>query len=124
MKKYIFGIFAFAFALATVAFTTPKKLATKDFKFIGLTSDQDQVQDPHMWQDVSTLACDGGDVQACRINTIDEDYYHEIGTSGVFELNEDNVEGTAVFEIEALLKSGGTTYYVNDVTTGTIDNKQ
>jgi hypothetical protein len=124
MKRYLFGLFALVFACAAVAFTTPKKLATKNFKFIGLTTSQTQVNDGHKWEEVSSLTCTGGDVQACVINTVSDVYYHFDSGAGVDVLN--NAADAVGTDLRETITStlNGTTYFVATATSGSIDNKQ
>jgi hypothetical protein len=69
MKKYLFGIFAVAFALAIASFTTSERsLTTKIYKFNS--TNLTDASDPLSWQDVSEIGapqCEEGSALPCRV---------------------------------------------------------
>jgi hypothetical protein len=134
MKKYLFGLFAIALAIGFSAFTmSAKKLTTADFIFdetLGSRTVLSDIQDPLNYKEATTESCTGGDEVACRINGVDQNYWHT--SNGVKLLNASSADfdsGTdAVMSITAgTFHINGTTdtYYVSTASSFSgLDNKQ
>lgn len=122
MKKYVFGIFAVLFALATVAFTHAPRL-NKNFRLSVTPSSSGAVSQAHNWVETSDLTCDGGDVQACVITGVSEVYYHFDDELNAFILNNSS-DNTATDDPISITPGGTGPYYVSSVSAGSYDNKQ
>jgi hypothetical protein len=119
MKRYFFSLMALALAIGAVSFTNANQ-STKNFKFIGNAAVQSEVNDPHKWQEVTTLTCNNVDVQACGILSVNSAFYHVPAGQTLAILN-NTFDGGSVETISSSLNVS--TYFVTAVTSGTKRNK-